>query len=259
MKNVKDLKKWMLYVGVLVLVIGLNSCSDDDDGDVVVDPDPAGTITMTDDAQIISQNTLVVDQVTANTDVWLVAHHTDASGAIIGQELITSESATNVGLNLEGTTLEDGDTVVLMLHVDNGYNMGDGTFNETDDTPISGATETVVVNTPNFTISDATVTNNSIIFDNVTVADTGWIVVYNGDPNEETSEIVGFTQVTGSEDDVTVTFNENYTEGDPLFARLHVEDQDDELFTFIDDPSTDIPEFFGFEDDDTIWEELGLD
>lgn len=259
MKNVKNLKKLMLYVGVLFLIVGFNSCSDDDDGDIVIDPVPSGTITVADDSQVISQNTIVVDQVTANTDVWLVAHHTDASGEIIGQELITSENATNVELSLDADALSDGDTVVLMLHVDNGYNMGDGTFNETNDTPITGATETVVVNTPNFSISDATVTDNTITFDNVTVSDTGWIVVYNGNPNEETSEIVGFTQVTGSEDDVVVTFNENYTDGDPLFARLHVEDQGDEEFTFIDDPTTDIPEIFGFEDDDTIWEELGLD
>lgn len=249
----------MLYVGVLFLAIGLYSCDDDDDGDVVVDPDPTGTITVADTSQVISQNTLVVDQVTANTDVWLVAHHNDASGAIIGQELITSESATNVELSLEDTTLVDGDTIVLMLHVDNGYNMGDGTFNETNDTPITGATETVVVNTPNFTISDATVTDNAITFDNVTVADTGWIVVYNGDPNEATSDIVGFTQVTGSEDNVVVEFNENYADGDPLFARLHVEDQGDEEFTFETDPATDIPEIFGFEDDDTIWQDLTPD
>lgn len=257
MKQVSNLKKLMLYAGVLILTMGFYSCDDDDDGDVVVDPDPTGTITIAEDTQVISQNTIVVDQVTANTDVWLVAHHNDASGEILGQTLVTPENNTDVEVILDGTTLEDGDTVVLMLHVDDGYNMGDGTFNETNDTPI-GETETIVVNTPNFTISDATVTNNSITFDNVTVSDTGWIVVYNGDPNEETSEIIGFTQVTGSEDDVVVNFNENYTEGDPLFARLHLEDQDDEEFTFETDPTTDVPEIFGFEDDDTIWEELGL-
>lgn len=259
MKNVKDLKKLMLYAGMLFLVIGFSSCSDDDDGDVVVDPDPTGTITVSNDSQVISQNTLVVDGVTANTDVWLVAHLNSASGAIIGKELVTSESATNVELSLEDTTLVDGDTIVLMLHVDNGFGMGDGKFEVANDQPISGATETVVVNTPEFTISDATVTDNTITFDNVTVADTGWIVVYNGNPNEATSEIVGYTLVTGSEDDVTVTFNENYTDGDPLFARLHIEDQNDEEFTFIDDPTTDIPEIFGFEDDNTIWEDLTPD
>jgi len=256
MKNVKNLKKLMLYAGVLFLALGLVSCSDDDDGDVVVNP--TGTIMVEADGQVISQNTLVVDQVTANTDVWLVAHHNSASGEIIGQKFLTSETNANVELTLDGTTLEDGDTVVLMLHVDNGFGMGDGKFEVANDQPISGATETVVVNTPEFTISDATVTDNTITFDNVTVADTGWIVVYNGDPNEATSQVVGYTQVTGSEDDVTVTFNENYTAGDPLFARLHVEDEGNEEFTFLEDESTDFPEIFGFEDDNTIWEELGV-
>lgn len=257
MKHVNELKKLMLYVGVIFLVMGFTSCSDDDDGDVIVNPEPTGTITVDDDGQVISQNTLIVDQVTANTDVWLVARHTDASGEIIARELLTEDINTNVELSLEGTTLNDGDTVFLMLYTDDGFGIGDGQFEEgTDDMPISGATETVVVSSPDFSISDATVTNNSIIFDNVTVADTGWIVVYNGNPNDATSEIVGFTQVTGSTDNVTVEFNENYTEGDPLFARLHVEDQDDDIFTFIDDQTTDVPEIFGFELDNTIWQDL---
>lgn len=259
MKNVKNLKIWMLFVGVLFLVTGFTSCSDDDDGDVIVNPDPTGTITVNDDGQVISQNTLVVDEVTANTDVWLVARHTDASGEIIARELVTDAIATDVELSLEGTTLNDGDVVFLMLYADDGFGVGDGQFEEgTDDMPISGVTETVVVSSPDFTISDATVTNNSITFDNVSVADTGWVVVYNGDPNDPASEIVGFTQVTGTMDNVTVELNENYMAGDPLFARLHIEDQDDTTFTYIDDPTTDIPEIFGFEDDNTIWEELGI-
>lgn len=259
MKNVKTLKTLILYVGVLFLSIGLYSCDDDDDGDAIVNPDPTGKITVTDDAQVISQNTLVVDQVTANTDVWLIARDSTASGTILAQKLLTEDSNTNVELNLNGTALEDGDTVFLMLYADNGFGAGDGKFEEGTDKAITGATETVTVNTPNFTISDATVTDNTITFDNVTVSDTGWIVIYNGDPTDETSEIVGFEMVTESQDEVVVTFNENYTPGDPLFARLHVEDQGDEEFTFGTDPETDIPEIFGFDDDNTIWEDLTPD
>ncbi|MFD2516919.1 DUF7282 domain-containing protein [Salinimicrobium flavum] len=260
MERVKDLKKLMLYAGMLFLVFGFNSCSDDDDGEVV-DPDPTGIITVADDDQVISQNTLVVDQVTANTDVWLVAHHNTAAGEIIGQKLLTSATNTDVELNLDGTSLDDGDTVVLMLHVDNGYNMGDGTFNETNDTPIPGATETVMVNTPDFTISDATVTDNTITFDNVNLSGTGYIVLYDGDPNNDESEIVGYELVTNSQDDVVITFDDDfvYTEGDPLFVRLHVDDPADEEFTFEDDPTQDLPEFFGFDVDNTIWDEIIFD
>ncbi len=143
-----------------------------------------------------------------------------------------------------------------MLYVDNGFGAGDGKFEEGTDKPITGATKTVTVNTPNFTISDATVTDNTITFDNVTVSDSGWIVVYNGDPNNAESEIVGYEMVSGSQDNVVVTLNDDYTAGDPLFARLHVEDQGDEDFTFGTDPNTDVPEIFGFEDDNTIWQDL---
>lgn len=261
MKTVNlNLRMIPLYLGMLVLGLGFTACSDDDDGgDGNMNPDPTGAITVTDDAQVISQNTLVVDQVTSNTDVWLVARDSTASGTILAQKLLTQDNNSNVELELDDTALEDGDTIFLMLYVDNGFGAGDGKFEEGTDKPLTGATETVKVNTPHFTISDATVTDNTITFDNVTVSDTGWIVVYNGNPSDETSEIVGYEMVTGSQDDVVVTLNDNYTAGDPLFARLHVEDQGDEEFTFGTDPETDIPEIFGSAADKTIWEDLSPD
>ena len=257
MKTRLLLKKILLGAGLVFLLTGINSCShDDDEGQQIINPAPAGTISIANDSQIISQNTIILDKVTSNTDVWLVAHYMNVSGEIIGQELITSERATNVEIALDAEELNDGDTVVFMLHADNGYHPGDGIFNVNTDIPITGAIETVVVNTPFFTISNATVTDNTITFDHVTVFNIGWIVVYDGKPNEKTSEIVGYTMVTGSEDGVNVILNQNYSDNDPLYARLHLEDQNDEEFSYMVDTNKDVPERFGFGDDNTIWNQL---
>ncbi len=91
MKTAKlNLKMIPLFLGMLALGLGFTSCSDDDDGDGMVNPDPTGQITVTNDAQVISQNTLVVDTVTANTDVWLVARDSTASGTVLAQKLLTA-------------------------------------------------------------------------------------------------------------------------------------------------------------------------
>lgn len=257
MKTAKLLGKVMLLGGAFLLATGSFSCSDDDSDSAPSLPEPEGKITVIDEEKIISQNTPVIDLVNANTDVWLIARHSNASGEILGQQLLSAGNRHEISLALQGTSLNEGDTIYLMLYVDDGFGIGDQVFEEgTDDVPISGATETFIVKSPGFTISDPTVQNNTLIFDSVTVANKGWIVVYDGNPNDPGSVIVGYTIIDNTADNVVVVLNDNYTEGNSLFARLHVENQGNREFTFPDDiwyGQADPPEFFGFEDDNTIW------
>ncbi|MHA6278551.1 DUF7282 domain-containing protein [Salinimicrobium sp. CAU 1759] len=256
------LKKIMLLAGVFFLATALNSCSDDD-SDAQGEPEPQGTITITEEEQVISQNTPVIDLVNANTDVWLVARHTDASGEILGQKLLAAGNRHEIPLLLQGTELMDGDAIHLMLYADDAVGMGDGIFEEgTDDLPITGVSKTLVVRSPGFTISDAAVVENTIIFDNVTVAERGWIVLYNGNPNISSSGIIGYTMVEESENNVVVELNESYRAGDQLFARLHAETEGNRQFSYPEvvwTHQTDSPEFFGFEEDNTIWMKLETD
>lgn len=257
MKIVPKLKSAILFLGLLLIIPGLKSCKDDDPGDVIILP--SGSIAAVEE-QVISKNTLLVDQVMANSGVWLVARHTNSEGAIIDRILLTDMTTANIYLNLD-ETVQDGDVVYLMLYIDDAVGEGDGNFEEdTDDTPIPGATEAVSVLSPAFTITNATITNNALTFDNVTTAASGWIVVYNGDPDSESSEIIGRTFVSESENNVVVNLKEEftYTSGQEIFARLHLDDPGDQSFTFESDPTQDIPEIFGFEPDNTITQSIVL-
>ena len=191
----------------------------------------------------------------------------------IAEPLFLEEGThSNLEIKLDNTnaadvTLEDGDTLVAILHFDDGDGIfefegttgADGTINDANG---SAVTEEIIVISPNFTISDQAVVDNTVTFDNVTVQNNGWIVIHNanedGTINEE--EIIGYTYVeAGSTDDVGVTFEEGFTyvPGQTIFSRIYLDDPNDEEFTFETDPATDIPEFFGF-GDDTIVTDTGI-
>lgn len=257
MKVVQNLKSVILFAGLFFLMIGLQSCKDDDPGDVIILP--TGSIA-TEEEQVISQNTLLVDQVMANSAVWLVARHTNSEGEIIDRILLTDKTTANIDISIDEMT-GDGDTIYLMLYIDDAVGEGDGKFEENgDDMPIPGATEAVTVLSPAFSITDPTITNNALTFDNVTTATSGWIVVYNADPDSETAEVIGSTFVTESENNVVVNLKEGftYTSGQEIFARLHLDDPEDESFTYETDPAQDIPEIFGFDADNTITQTIVL-
>lgn len=246
-----------MYVGVLFLCIGLTSCSDDDDNGVIVPPSPTGSIVVED--QVISGNTLVVDQVVvSNTegDAWLVARHASQTGAILAQEPLDERTHTNVELVLDdegtGVDLQDGDSVILMLYADD----GDGVFDAADDTLLTDSAgnpimETVVVSSPSFDIEDQTVQDNSVVITNVNTTRPGWIILYNEieDGSIDEDDIIGRAYVeAGTTDEVVVPFDDDftYTPGQNIYSRLHVDDPADELFSFETDPTQDMPENFGF-------------
>lgn len=257
MKTVGKLKSVIIFPFLFFLVVGLHSCKDDEPGDVIILP--IGSIAA-EEEQVISQNTLLVDQVMANSAVWLVARHTNSEGDIIDRILLTDETTANIDISIDEMT-EVGDVIYLMLYIDDVVGEGDGKFEEDgDDMPIPGATEAVIVLSPAFSITDPTITNNALTFDNVTTATSGWIVVYNADPDSETAEVIGSTFVTESENNVVVNLKEEftYTSGQEIFARLHLDDPEDESFTYETDPTHDIPEIFGFEPENTITQTIVL-
>lgn len=257
MKVAQKLKSLILFPALFFLVIGLQSCKDDEPGDVIVLP--AGSITAEEEL-VISHNTLLVDQVMANSAVWLVARHTNSEGEIIDRILLTDKTTANIDISLD-ETVRNGDVIYLILYIDDAVGEGDGNFEEDeDDLPIPGATEAVTVLSPTFSSTDPTIKNNALTFDNVTTAASGWIAIYNADPDIETSEIIGRTFVNESENNVVVNLKEGftYTSGQEIFARLHLDDPADESFTFENDPTQDIPEIFGFEPDNTITQTIVL-
>src|SRR5690606_41536578 len=64
------LKKNSVYLAVLALGFGFSSCSDDDDNGTVVIPDTTASVTA--NAQVVSQNEILVSSVNLEADSWLV-------------------------------------------------------------------------------------------------------------------------------------------------------------------------------------------
>lgn len=268
-----NLNNYFLYFILTVFSIGMTGCSGDDDvDDVITDPDFTGSITGQD--QTVSQNILNLQSVTVDTDAWVVVRKVNDDNTFsdpIAEPFFLEEGThSNIEIELDNTnaaevTLEDGDTVVAILHFDDGDGEfefdgttgADGTINDANG---SAVIKEIVITSPAFTISDQAVVDNTITYDNVTVQSNSWIVVHDqnedGTMNEE--EIVGYAYVeAGSNDDVVVTFEEGFTyePGQTIYSRIYLDDPNDEEFTFETDPATDIPEIFGFGDDVTVSDE----
>lgn len=271
MENVlNDVKKFSVYFGVLFLILGLTSCSNDDDG--VIEEERAtatGTITASD--QTISGNTLIVENVTVGQDSWLVARNAGSENeAAIVSEAIFVEEGTHDNLelplmntaNLTGNV--EGDNFVLMLHEDNPTQGRQGQFDfatlSGDDRPIMDTATgqniraDVTTTSPTFEVEDQAVENNSVTFNSVTTGPTGgWITLYNqNDDGTRSDEIIGSTFVqAGDTNPQTITFREGFafTPGQTVFPTLHTDNPADQQFTFEEDPQTDVEEIYGFTDD----------
>lgn len=267
MKNATiDFKKFAVYFGILFLTFGLTGCSDDDDG-VMEERDPAtGTITAGD--QVISGNTLIVENVTVGQDSWLVARNAGGENAadIVSEPVFLEEgSHDNVELpllntaNLTGDI--EGDDFVLMLHEDNPDAGVQGQFDFStmtgEDRPITDATTgqnvraDVTTTSPTFEVEDQAVVDNTVTFSSVTTGPTGgWITLYNqNEDGTQSDEIIGTTYVeAGDTSPQTVTFREgfNYIPGQTIYANLHADNPADQQFTFEEDAETDAREVYGF-------------
>lgn len=151
MKNVRNLKKLMLYVGALFLVFGFNSCSDDDDGTPIVQ---ATGMIQVDDQQTLSGNTLTVQNVTVGQDSWLAAVSVgdENTNNFIAQPVSVQEGTnSNVQLTFDENAITDdgsGQQVVLKLYADNQTSGTQGQWDASDE-PIKDnnvlVTETITV------------------------------------------------------------------------------------------------------------------
>ena len=268
MRNLsEDAGRYLRYLVFVLIAIAYTSCDDDDDAIVI--PSPTGTINAED--QILSGNIVEVTSVTVSTNSWLVVkkvNDDDSFTDMIAEPvLIQAGTRNDFDIELDNTDaddveLEDGDTLVLMLHADDGDGVFEYEGNTGQDMPIRNSagnvvTETFVISSPSFEIEDQDVEDNTITFTNVSTRNTGWIVVYNSTATGTIDEddIIGYTYLEeGDNADVVVTFDDTFTftPGQTVFARIHLDDPDDEEFTFIEDEDTDMPEIFGFDADPIV-------
>lgn len=189
MKKVKNLKKLMLYVGVVFLMMGFYSCSDDDDGTPRVE---ASGMIQVDDNQTLSGNTLTVQSVTVGQDSWLaaVAVGDENTNDFIAQPVMVQEGTrSNVQLTFDENAITDdgtGQQVVLKLYADNQNSGTQGQWDAADE-PITN--------------------NNVLVTKTITVfaEDSGTSAFANFDINGDGSL---------DADEVPATYENNFTEWD---------------------------------------------
>lgn len=267
------MKTLSLYLGTLALTLGVSSCSDDDDGNVVI---PETDASITANAQVLSQNTLVVDEVTVDDAAWLVVRKVNDDGSfsdiISDPELLQEGTHSDISIELDNTNasdvmLEDGDSLILLLHKDDGDGIfefeGDAGADELiTDSLGSGIDAQVEVSAPNVTWADQEVMDNSVTFDNISTNQGGWIVLHNADSEGVFSDdIIGRAYVpAGENSDFTVTFDDDFifTPGQTIYSRLYLDDPADQEFTYTADGTDDMPESFGFGDDNSVTGSIAL-
>lgn len=230
MKNeLSNLKKYSLYCGVFALSLGVSSCSDDDDGDVI-DPDRDATGSFTVDDQTISQNTLVLNNVSAGQDSWILVRN--SANEVVSDTIAVDENhqgdlriPLNENAGFSGT--DGGDALTISFYEDDDDEGIQGELDSEDDL-IEDASDNDIVRTINVTGPSLAATdgqeitaNNEVTFTSVRTAGDSWIVLFDDEDN-----IIGSRSITADDtENVTVPFNEEYiyNPGDNIHARLHID------------------------------------
>ena len=242
------MKKSYLLLLLMIMAVSFTSCSDDDD-DGTPTMQPTGDLVVND--QSLENNMLTVSNVNMSDPGWVVIHRDNGSGEPVVPDIISvpkyvaANESTNVTVQLaDGVTLQDGETVWVMLHTDDGdevYEFDGGDI----DAPIVDASGNIVVKSivvsidaqPSVSVDDQALINNSITISSITLNENGWVVVHadNGDA-PQVPDIISqpvylpagsYTNVeVPMKDDVTVAAN------DQVWVMLHSDTNTEGLYEF---------------------------
>jgi hypothetical protein len=231
---------------------------------------PSGMLSVAD--QTISGNMVVVSSVTLGKDGWVVIHKDNGEGplvpAIIAEpKYLEAGSSENIMIEIkEGTPLNDGEKLWVMLHTDDG-SIGTYEFDGASglDGPIMRegniTMQQITLHAPEVMAMNQAIVNNTVTIAKVEAAADGWLVIHNDNGNGQPvlPGIIGKTWVeAGVNENVVVELDDanTYTVGQKLFPMLHVDSPADMEYTFPD--NEDVPEVFGFEENNIIMISLSV-
>jgi hypothetical protein len=248
------LKKVYLLMLPMILSMALVACSDDDDDGVDPVLPPTGAIVV-DDVVTVEDGTMTISSVNISDDGWVVIHR-DNNGAPMVPEIISvpkqidDGATTNVTIELkDGEQVQDGETLWVMLHIDNGES-GVYEFDTVNDVdaPITDAQGNIltlpfVVNIEGgdvmLTAADQDLVNGVVYVESITLEEDGYVVVHasneDGD-GPQVPEIISQPVYLGAgtypnvgvplKDDVTVEA------GDVLWVMLHEDTGEEGVYEF---------------------------
>jgi len=248
---------------MVILIGGFTGCSNDDDsGDIT--PQPTATITVED--QSISQNQVIIQNITVGQDSWIVIRNSgeeNSSNIVSEPVFIEAGSHTNVVVPLTNTANlagnAEGDELVVMVHADTGttgtydYNAQSGTDSPVNNSGGAALAETITVRGSSLMAADDQIVteNNEVTFTSVNMVNNGWIALYgqkeDGTINED--DLIGIQYIEAGEyENFLVPFNEGYVfqPGTSVYPRIYLDDPADQNFTFVEGGDEDLPETYGF-------------
>ena len=210
-----------------------------EDGEIVMIP---FTISQTDPLVQVSDqtpnnNSVVVAQVDAPENGWIVIHASDANGdfaEVIGQTAVDIGENTNVVVDLSSdaaNAVANGDKLWAMLHYDRGT---EGTYEfPGDDVPATLNGNVVMLpftvsgaSTPSVTVTNQVVNNNMVEIAAANVSGPSWVVIHRDDGSDApvVPGIIGKQRInTGTNTSVMIALDESVMTGDKLWAMLHTD------------------------------------
>lgn len=220
---------------------------------------PTGLLAVTD--QVISQNTVMVDSTEMSDQGWVVFHADEGTGmapqvpGIISDTVQVSAGVSQdvgVGFNPAVSNPTDGELIWVMLHTDNGI-IGKYQFPSAKgfDAPIMDGSNIVMqrvrITAPEIMVSNQAVASDSTItVDQVTAADTVWLVLHMDDGGKP-GNIIGYNRVAGDAQNAKVQISDvdpATLSGKPIWVMMHIDAAPRNEFQF---PGNDVPEVFGFD------------
>ena len=186
--------------GIFGLVLGVSlmvSCSDDNDDDINL-PDPEIASLVAKDQTVSAENTLVVESATLPENGWLVVHRDNGGtplvpGIISLPKLVEEGTESDIVIELaSGVTVEEGETLWIMMHHDDGVK-GTYEFDGSNDLdmPLRDKNDNVVNSsivvsastdaTGSVEAEDQEIVNNTVLINTVTLQNDGWVVIHADD------------------------------------------------------------------------------
>jgi len=254
MLNIK-LNKFGIIIALMSAFI-LVSCDDDDDDSSDI---PTGTVTATE--QYVTNAQIVVSEIEMSDPGWVVIHRDNGSGGPIVPDIISEPmyvaagTSNDVVISLkDGETLEEDETLWVMLHIDTGVlNSYEFDTDQTLDVPISDSEgnpemTSIMVKSPILEVNNQPLGDNDQIIASMTRHNlSGWLVVHrdNGSGGPVVPAIISnpVLLTAGENSDVEITFKdgEEVSSGETLWVMLHADTGTAGDYEFDTDQTLDTP------------------
>lgn len=227
------LKKSYLMLIFLATVTGFVSCSDDDDNgpDVI---EPTGSVIV--DDQTLTDGMITISTVVMSHDGWVVLKRDNngSPGTMIGDPLfVEADTHSDLTFDLSGVQVENGETLWVVLHTDDGDEEFEFTASGDVDGPVMGTGGADVAESFVLTVESANSVSaedqapsdtNTLTIGSITLEENGWVIAHADADGEIGAAISEAEFITaGTQTDVVLQLNEGVTlaPGDVVYIVLH--------------------------------------